>query len=96
MHPIVERLLSYGEGPSSAVYCCSSTRLSPSCVVEGYGETYGEEHVVSAFQSYLDHHDLDASKLKATNDHINEFLDFLTGQRQPSDDEASGECMQQL
>lgn len=67
-----------------------SERLAKICKPAGYGETYGEEHVMTAFQLYLDFQDLNAAQLKSTNKHVNGFLDFLTGQRQPSDDEASG------
>ena len=57
----------------------------------GYGETHGEDKVLSDFQNYLAYKEVNPSKLKATNENINEFLDFVTGQRQPSDDEDSGE-----
>ena len=57
----------------------------------GYGETHGEDKVLSDFQKYLAWKEISPSKLKATNEHISEFLDYVTGQRQPSDDEDSGE-----
>ena len=57
----------------------------------GYGETYGENHVLSAFQNYLDYKDLNASQLKVKNGDVSDFIDFLTNQTQPSDDEDSGE-----
>lgn len=46
---------------------------------------------MSAFQNYLDYKDLNASQLKVKNGDISDFIDFLTNQKQPSDDEDSGE-----
>jgi len=59
----------------------------------GYGETFGEDRVKSAFQTHLDSLDLNPSHLKATNEDVGDFLDFLTKKRQPTDDENSGECL---
>ncbi|KAA6428957.1 MAG: ATP-dependent DNA helicase Q-like 1-like, partial [Trebouxia sp. A1-2] len=55
-----------------------------------YGETYGEDQVTSAFQTYLDVLDINPPQLKATNEVIGKFLDFLADERQPTDDENSG------
>ena len=56
----------------------------------GYGETHGVPKILSDFQSYCDYLDVKASQVKPTNEHINSFLDFVTGCRQPSDSEDSG------
>ncbi len=61
--------------------------------VVGYGETFGEDRVKSAFQSYLDILDINPPQLKATNEVVGKFLDFLANERQPTDDENSGECL---
>lgn len=56
----------------------------------GYGETFGEDRVKSAFQTYLDVLDINPPHLKATNEVVGRFLDFLANERQPTDDENSG------
>ena len=56
----------------------------------GYGETHGVPKILSDFQSYCDYLDIKASQVKPTNEHINSFLDMVTGNRQPSDGEDSG------
>ena len=61
--------------------------------VVGYGETFGEDRVKSAFQTYLDVLDINPPQLKATNEVVGKFLDFLANERQPTDDENSGECL---
>ena len=59
----------------------------------GYGETSGEDRVKSAFQTYLDVLDINPPQLKATNEVVGKFLDFLANERQPTDDENSGKCL---
>lgn len=56
----------------------------------GYGETYGVSKILSDFESFCDYLDIKASQVKPTNEHINNFLDIVTGCRQPSDSEDSG------
>lgn len=56
----------------------------------GYGETYGVPKIISDFDSFCDYLDIKASQVKPTNEHINNFLDIVTGCRQPSDSEDSG------
>lgn len=87
-HPIVEHILAYGTVNSApAGSRCKCTR----CMwYTGYGETHGVPKIVSDFQSYCDYQDLKASQVKPTNEHINRFLDIVTGCRQPSDSEDSG------
>ena len=47
--------------------------------------------MLSAFQLFLDYKDMSEAKVKAGHDeHMSDFLDFLTGQRQQSDSECSG------
>ncbi len=92
MHPVVQQALSYGERSiCHAWFACDSPESTQR--VEGYGETYGEDRVKSAFQTYLDILDLNPSQLKATNEVVGDYLDFLTNERQPTDDENSGECL---
>ena len=56
----------------------------------GYGDTFGEEHVLLAFQQFLDCQDISEAQLKSDDKDLNDFLDFLTGQRQQSESESSG------
>lgn len=79
----------------SAAYAILGLSISPQSTQPGigYGETYGEDQVTSAFQTYLDVLDINPPQLKATNEVIGKFLDFLADERQPTDDENSGECL---
>lgn len=56
----------------------------------GYGETHGVPKILSEFQSYCEYLDMKASQVEPTNEHINSFLDIVTGCRQRSDSEDSG------
>ena len=79
----------------SAAYVILGLLMNPQSTqrVIGYGETFGEDRVKSAFQTYLDVLDINPPHLKATNEVVGRFLDFLANERQPTDDENSGECL---
>lgn len=53
----------------------------------GYNETHGEDKVLADFERYCDYLDVSAAKLKPTNQQMSDFLDFITGYMQPSDDD---------
>ncbi len=82
----------------SAAYVILRLPISPHSTqrVVGYGETFGGDRVKSAFQTYLDVLDINPPQLKATNEDVGKFLDFLAEERQPTDDENSGECLPNL
>ena len=68
----------------------SSIRFSRCICFEigaGYGDTLGEETVLSEFERYLGLKDLNPARVALNDEHLDDFLSLLTHQRLRDDDE---------